>query len=241
MPNPISAAPSDADRQRVGATTAGRCPSAASGEQHERHAAGEEAIEQPARREAAGQARRRPSPTAPAAAPPALTPRSVSSADRCAIAPFCAIELQNSTTTRIQNARDGSPSRTEAPCGRRWRQARTPRGRSRTNSATVGRPTTSTITPSATNAVRQPATSISACGERRQHHRADRAAATAPPTAPCRGAVEPARDGARVGHLRGAVADDADDEEHGVEVPEVRRQQRQRRERAAEDRERTGG
>ena len=49
---------------------------------------------------------------------------------------------------------------------------------------------------------------------------------------------EPARDGAGVGHLRGAVADDPDDDEHRVEMPEVRRQQRQRREGAAEDRER---
>ena len=77
------------------------------------------------------------------------------------MAPFCAIELQNSTTTRIQNARLASPSRTEAP----WAAGGASpgaAGRSRTNATTPGRPTTSTIRPSTANAVRQPAASMSA-------------------------------------------------------------------------------
>ena len=85
-----------------------------------------------------------------ASAPPrGETPRSVSSADMCAIAPFCAIELQKSTMTRIQKTRDPIASRTETPWAR-WSGPDTGESRSRMKSATVGRPTTRTIPPSAT-------------------------------------------------------------------------------------------
>jgi hypothetical protein len=96
-----------------------------------------------------------------ASAPPAPdTPRSVSSAERCATAPFCASELQKSTTTRIQNTLDVSASRTDAPATSLPRPVTT--GRSRMNRATVGSPIASTITPSTRKALRQPMCRMSA-------------------------------------------------------------------------------
>ena len=88
----------------------------------------------------------RPSRRAPAHRRPP-TPRSVSSAEMCAIAPFCAIELQKRTVTTIQKMRDAIASRTEQPARRSsWPGAAA--GRSRMNLATVGTPTASTIAPS---------------------------------------------------------------------------------------------
>ena len=58
-----------------------------------------------------------------------------------------------------------------------------------------------------------------AMGQREEHRRQDQRQRRTPPT------LEPARDGARIRHLRGAVPHDAEDDEGGVEMPQVRRQQ----------------
>lgn len=84
------------------------------------------------------------------AAPPAETPRSVSSAAICVMEPFCATELMKSTDTRIQNTRERNPSTTVTPSdtGADARPCASA-GRSRTNSAPHGTPIASTIAPTA--------------------------------------------------------------------------------------------
>ena len=95
----------------------------------------------------------------------------------CVIAPFCAIELPKSTTTRIQKTRDCSPSRSDAPPTRvatarvgdrpltdEPRDGRQPDREHHRAEDQAGTP------PSRARDER--------LGDRRQHHRADGAAAT---------------------------------------------------------------
>ena len=70
--------------------------------------------------------------------------------------------------------------------------------------------------------------------DRRQHHGPERAAAHAEGQGGAEAGLEPRRDRPRIGDLRRAHGDQAEDDEERVEVREVRRQQRERGVGAAE-------
>ena len=112
------------------------------------------------------------------------------------IAPFWAIELQKSTTTRIQKTRDRIASPTDAPGAARTPGPAAAAGRSRMNSATGGDADRQRHAAKRQECAAPAGGSDERRGQRRQHDGAERAARHDERERHAAPSIEPARHGA---------------------------------------------
>ena len=165
----------------------------------------------------------KPNREAARAAFAAGTPRSVSSGERCVMAPFMLTELRNRVPIRIQKG--GGTQAFGYGGARRWRWNSggcRSRGRSRTKSAVSGSPRSSTSAPSTKVRCAPSVPGNQGLRDGREHHGARTDAGHHQCQRQAATSVEPRGDGARIAHLGRAISDDAQQYKNGVEMRQAR-------------------